>query len=266
MNRTTIFALGLAGTLSLTTGCTAPSDVDDEESDALTEELNATSLRGYFKYDQLANTSRWLQAIALHDDGTFEANVGNNQSDLSGHHHPAAGTYSLQSTANGALLTLTYEFFGARTDRYDVEVVGTHDVKMKLVGGDNASWFTMKKEKAVTLTFGANWTVSQDGPLVAGRPLVVRYAASRNGCTAPAAGSLSTELNATVDGQRVWWIVQPFGKKPVNGVLGSVGHVPQGHHLALWFKNGALTSDSAPTCTKWDSHFGANYTFDIAQH
>jgi hypothetical protein len=262
MNRTTLPSLLLG--LFVFVGCAA-SSAEDEEVDTTDEELATNPLHGYFDWDGQANTSRWLGAIALHRDGTFEANIGNNVSNLSGHHHPGYGTYTVASTANGGkLLTLDYDFFGHATERYDVTVQGD-SLKMKLRDWDGADWFTVHKKKAATLTFAADWTVSVDGPLVAGAPLVVRYAASRNSCTAPADGGLSTIMHAKVDGQRKWWVVQQFGRKPVKGVMGSVGYVPEGHHLSVWFENGAVGQADERTCTSWDSRFGANYYFPIAQ-
>jgi len=245
------------------TGCVASTE-NDEETESVSEELNAATLRGYFEYDRVSHGSRWLIALALHDDGTFEADVGNNIGNLSGHHHPASGTFTLVSAQGGAVLTLKYDFAGPDTDRYNVKVQG-NSVKMKMLELDDTEWFGMKKEKAATLTFNADWSVKQDGPLVAGKPLIVRYAAKRNPCTLPPNGWFSTDLNAAIDGRRSW-IVQGFPGKPVNGLFGSVGRVPHGHHLALWFKNGAINEDSSPACSAWDSKFGANYTFSVQQH
>jgi hypothetical protein len=242
-------------------GCAAPSSEEDPAVEETTEELGTSPYRGYFEWDKASNTGRWLEAIALHRDGTFEANVGNNVSNLSGHHYPAAGTY----TVAGKVLTLQYWFYGDATDQYDVEVQGDA-LKMKLRGADTADWFTVHKKKAATLTFWDDWTMSEDGPLIAGAPLVVRYAASRIPCTPPPVeGGLSVVMHAEIDGDHQWGLVQGFGRKPVKGVLGSLGHVPQGQHLAVWFQNGAVGQYEQLTCSAWDSRYGANYHFSIAQ-
>ncbi len=176
--------------------------------------------------------------------------MGSDVSNLSGHHFPETGTYTLD--ASGLVLN------GARWD------VARKGDTLRVKGA--SAWFTMKKAPLVTLTFGADWSVTQSGPLVASEALLVRYAASRDTCAPPAKGGLFVSALAQVDGGVVTGLTGEFGSQPVHGFLGALGFVPPGANLAMWFETGATDSQGGSTCSRWDSRFGQNYHFAIAAH
>ncbi|HEY8074028.1 MAG TPA: DUF6209 family protein [Labilithrix sp.] len=219
-----------------------------EDSGTSADDLSSKTLDAYFELAGDSNNDQWIEAIALHADGSFEANMGNDVSNLSGHHFAETGTYTLDASA----LVLNGE-------RWDVTRSGD---TLRVKG--NVTWFTMKKTPLVTLTFAADWTVSQSAPLVANEALLVRYAASRDACKAPAKGGLFVSALAQVDDGLVTGLTDEFGSQPVHGFLGALGFVPQGKDLALWFESGATDSQGGSTCSHWDSRFGQNYHFAIA--
>jgi hypothetical protein len=40
--------------------------------------------------------------------------------------------------------------------------------------------------------------------------------------------------------------------------------VPSGHTLSMWFEDETIDADGNSSCTDWDSSFGNNYNFTIA--
>lgn len=136
---------------------------------------------------------------------------------------------------------------------------------------DASNGFTVGEAPAIcpglpplgTLTFGAGWTQTQSGDLVAGGRLEVDYDLSR-----------LTTCRATHDGYRFWTLdayaqFQPGGQLVTGTVVGSNGPVSMptpfttsipadATSVALWFRNA-----SPPACEAWDSRYGANYVFAV---
>jgi hypothetical protein len=112
-----------------------------------------------------------------------------------------------------------------------------------------------------TLSFGADWSVTQSGPVVAGGQAVVHYDLARlPGCRASYAGSPAWDIEAfwSVDGGVAY-------DQPVTALVGGqrVGaditiDVPPGRDLALWFH----ASDEGG-CDEWDSSYGHNFHFAL---
>jgi len=137
---------------------------------------------------------------------------------------------------------------------------------------DAANGFTVGEAPAVCpglaplgkLVFGAGWTQSQAGPLVAGGRLEVDYDLSR-----------LTACRDTHNGARFWTLdawaqFQPGGQLVSGSLVGSNGtatfptpfvtNIPAGTtSVALWFENA-----SPPSCQAWDSRYGANYVFGVS--
>lgn len=246
-------------------GCGVSSAEAPDSASSADEALTGASLAGYWSFVGDSATNRWVEAIAFRADGTFDANMGNNVSNLSGHHFPAGGQWTFTPTANGGVLALSYTAFGTWDDRYDVELHGK-TLRMKLENDPEADWFGMENRKAATVTFDASWHVTQDRPLVAGMPLVVRYAAARSTCALPSGGAYQIVPGASVDGQAHWDVLDvPFPSHPTKGFIGALGRVPDGHTLSLWFRDDAVRPDGSAACTTWDSRFGQNYTFPITK-
>jgi hypothetical protein len=217
---------------------------------ASSNDLSTKTIEAYFELAGDANNDQWIEAIALHTDGSFEANMGSDVSNLSGHHFAETGTYTLDASS----LVLNGD------ERWPVSRSGD-TLRVK---GNLGTWFTMKETKLVTLTFHADWSVTQSGPLVENEALLVRYAASRDTCAPPAKGGLFVAALGQVDGGVVTGITGEFGAQPVRGWLGALGFVPTGKDLSVWFEVGAADGQGVTTCTRWDSRYGQNYRFAIA--
>ncbi len=253
----------LVAVIAMLAGCAA--EAASEDTGASDEDLSSARLSGYYELAATADGDTWIEQLALHDDGAFEANMGNDVSNLSGHHYQTTGTFGVTQHGGTSVLTLhaVGEFAGSSS--YDVVVQGGNlSVKDHGVAGSHA--FAMKKTKLATITFNADWTITQTGPLVANAPYLVRYAASRNDCAAPAGGGLSLAAFGRFENGVVTSITQPFNTQPVNGYLGAFGSVPAlGSDLAVWFKGGAVNAQGTLTsCTHWDSNLAKNYHFAVA--
>ncbi len=255
----------LLAVVALLGGCAA--DAASEDTAASAEDLSSARLSGYYELAANADGDTWIEQLALHDDGAFEANMGNDVSNLSGHHYQTTGTFSVTQHGGTSVLTLhaVGEFAGSSS--YDVVVQGAGGgLSVKDHGVTGAHAFAMKKTKLVTITFNADWTITQSGPIVANAPFLVRYAASRDDCAAPAGGGLWLAAFGRFDNGVVTTITQPFGTRAVNGYLASFGSVPAlGSDLAVWFRGSAVTAQGTLTsCTHWDSNLAKNYHFAVA--
>lgn len=111
------------------------------------------------------------------------------------------------------------------------------------------------------ITFGADWSISQSAPLVAGQTAVLRYDTNR-----------LPSCRATHDGVPAWAIAASYqadssstvpmltvndGSSTSNPIDVSFV-VPYGADLSMWFHN----SDYAG-CSTWDSNYGQNFHFPI---
>jgi len=110
-----------------------------------------------------------------------------------------------------------------------------------------------------TLTFGADWSEGQDGPLVAGGSATVVYSSNRLGSCAAVQGGIPqwaiTGYWQIDDGPVATFdVLSPNhpGGEPVTFELTGSGT------LALWFE-----ATNTYGCHEWDSNYGANYRFDV---
>jgi hypothetical protein len=217
---------------------------------------------GFYTLSGTQQSSRWLNAINLRTDGTFEASVGDNASDLDGHEFAADGTYAISTSGNRTILTLSYAFVGTNHDRYLLRRTST-GLALTFMGDDGSQDvpFAMKKgEKPAILSFGADWSVSAGGTLRGGRTTVVEYAAARDQCppsTSHVEGSVV--LFSRVDGASS--LIRAFPNKPAGGSYRLLVTFPEGRDLTVWFENATVKEDGAPTCEKWDTNFGKNFHF-----
>src|SRR5262249_18122585 len=104
-----------------------------------------------------------------------------------------------------------------------------------------------------TITFHADWSVTQTGTLVAGAPAKLVYDVAR-----------LPNCRATYNGLPAWGIVASWN---ADGGWGHSGNatsgtasftVPAGRDLQMWF----FASDEYG-CTQYDSDYGRNYHFPI---
>jgi hypothetical protein len=114
-----------------------------------------------------------------------------------------------------------------------------------------------------TLSFGADWSVTQSAPVVAGASAVIHYDPARlPNCRAVYHGFPAWGISAyyAVDGGQAFTApVTQF----VNGTVVAVDAtivVPPGHDLAVWFSN----SDEYG-CSQWDSSYGNNFHFSVTE-
>jgi hypothetical protein len=245
--------IGLAVLLASTLGCASGSTASAESG---TQDLTADTLAGYYELSGDANNDDWIEAVALHADGSYEANMGSDVSNLSGHHFAASGSWTVTQTDSETVIRLGADMLG-----YQVDAKG--DVMKLLPRGGSGKWFTLTKKSLVTLTFNADWSTTQSGPLVASEALLIRYAAARDTCVPPSNGGLFVSALGNSDVGPVTVLTDEFGSKPVKGFLGALGSVPNGKSLTLWFVTGSVDFQGASTCSHPDSKFGANYHFPI---
>ncbi len=257
-------AAACAPLLSLLVGCTAPAD-PAEISSEVTSAVEVPA--GHYTRTELPPGFRWINELNLHADGTFEASFGNGASELSGHAFLADGTYRVDARA--ATIRFSYAFVSDEVDTYRVRS-SAGGVELRFVNADeqeNYSWFTLRRgPRPISITFGADWSVTQSGPLVAGAPLLVEYAAARAVCPQVAtASSLAITLLGRVDGNTTQYAVATaFPAAPAGGHYRALGVVPAGHTLALWLDVSAVDAQQQALCHGWDSHFGDNFNFPIA--
>jgi hypothetical protein len=101
-----------------------------------------------------------------------------------------------------------------------------------------------------TLTFAADYTQTQSGPIVAGGQLQIVYAASRlQACATPA---ITAHVRFDPDGEEV---------DPVIGAGPAIVTVPTdgAKQATIWFE-----ATNASGCDAFDSAYGANYVFPLA--
>jgi hypothetical protein len=231
------------------------------------EDLTSSNLAGYYEFTGPSLDS-WIEQLALHADGSFEANIGSDVSNLSGHHFQTTGTFDFKKQGGTNVLSLHAlgDFAVAGSSSYDVSRNG-NTITLKEHGGAASTAFHMQQAKLVTITFNADWTITQSGPIVANAPFLVRYAASRDDCPIPQGGGLDLTAFGQFDNGAPTSITFPFNSQPVKGFLAMFGFPAQGDSLAVWFKGGAHDSqDVSTSCTHWDSNLGKNYHFTVAAH
>jgi hypothetical protein len=113
-----------------------------------------------------------------------------------------------------------------------------------------------------TLTFAADWSVTQSAPVVSGGKATIHYDIARlSHCRAQYHGGPAWGIVA-------YWSVDggPAFTQPVTQLQGGVNvpvdvtfDVPPGRDLAVWF----YASDEGG-CGEWDSNYGRNFHFALA--
>jgi hypothetical protein len=113
-----------------------------------------------------------------------------------------------------------------------------------------------------TLSFGADWSVTQSAPVVSGGKATVHYDIARQPrCRTWYMGQPAWDIEARWSSDGGIEHAQPV-TAVVNGQRVGVDitiDVPPGHDLALWFHN----SDESG-CSDWDSNYGRNFHFALA--
>ncbi|MGE5184852.1 MAG: DUF6209 family protein [Acidobacteriota bacterium] len=126
-----------------------------------------------------------------------------------------------------------------------------------------------------TLSFDADWSVTQSAPLVKGALMVVHYDPARlTACRAKdASGEDAWQIvgHYTLDGTEPYGDdlavtelegngrLEPPSERPVDVTMDvPLGTFGGGHDLAMWFVNTDATG-----CIAYDSDYGANYHFTI---
>ncbi len=127
--------------------------------------------------------------------------------------------------------------------------------------GANYGFAIDRNGLGATLTFGADWSFAQSGPVRAGDAIVVHYATDRlKQCQAQTneQAAWGITLHWQVDGGAVHDAMagRPDGAQlvPADPVI----TVPRGQDLAMWFE-----ATSVYGCHAWDSANGANYHVTI---
>jgi len=129
---------------------------------------------------------------------------------------------------------------------------------------ENASTTNAQAETIApaTLSFGADWSVTQSGALVAGGKATIHYDIARLPyCRTQYMGFPAWDVLAdwSVDGGRASSV--PVTKIDASGARVGTDvtiDVPYGHDLALWF----YESDEGG-CAGWDSAYGKNFHFAV---
>jgi hypothetical protein len=254
------FAASVLGLFGASMACGGAAPADSTSAD---ENLTSAQLAGYYELTG-QHGDFWIEQLALHPDGSFEANMGTDESNVSGHHFPTTGTFDVKSQGGTELLSLRAIGINAGDSTYDVVVTGDK-LEFKDHGAPGGASFRLHKTELATITFNADWSITPSGPIVADAPFLVRYAASRDDCPPPEGGGLALEAFGEIGGITAS-ITQPFNSQPVKGFLSAFGSVSsQGAtDLAVWFKGGAQDAHEVSTgCTHWDSNLGKNYHFTV---
>ncbi|GAB1640716.1 DUF6209 family protein [Krasilnikovia sp. MM14-A1259] len=115
------------------------------------------------------------------------------------------------------------------------------------------------------IRFQAGWTTTVDGVVTANSPVLVDYDPSRlPTCRAQYAGGDAWSINVEyrVDGSAVQRqpVTQLNSNRRQEKVLASLPLGAGAHELELWFVSGDRAG-----CHEYDSRYGANYRFTIAQ-
>jgi hypothetical protein len=117
-------------------------------------------------------------------------------------------------------------------------------------------------KELVTLTFSADWREEASGPLVVGRKVRVVYDTERlPGCRGDFNGHPGWTITgfASQDGEEAETF-EAGGFSPSGGSDEPIFQLLEPGDLAIWFQ---ITNRWG--CSEWDSDFGANYHFDVAE-
>jgi hypothetical protein len=234
--------------------CSSP--VQSEDGSSSEQDLGGSAITaGYYVFDKAeGSVDRWIVAVNLHVDGTYEGDFGDDVSNLSGLSYLADGTYEIDTKAS----TISFSQNGGTSDPYSYRIQnGALELKFSGEALAPQSWFSVAKEASpVTLTFGADWTATQSGALKAGGTALVRYAAARAQC---AGNQAQLSLDYVIDGGTIGneYFGAAFPSAPIDGYVDLLVTIPAGHDLAFHFKS------SNGGCNGSDSDFGKNYHFVI---
>jgi hypothetical protein len=192
--------------------------------------------------------------------------MGDSVSNLSGHHFDANGTYAVKTIGGAPTLELRHDFVGPTVEHYLIG--GTPTAPTLKFDGDDAAFALRPLPAPATIRFDANAAPHVDGTIVGNAPLLVEYAANRDQCPV----SESQESVILMGGSNTAspvpnQLVAPFPVHPVNGSFRLLLVAPSPRAvrptLTLWFEDVTVANDGSPRCNKWDSNFGANYSFDM---
>jgi hypothetical protein len=114
---------------------------------------------------------------------------------------------------------------------------------------------------APTLSFAADWSVTQSAPVVSGGKATIQYDIARlPHCRTQYHGGPAWGISAywAVDGGPAFTAPVTQFQGGVNIVVDPTFDVPPGGDLAVWF----LNSDEGG-CSEWDSNFGRNFHFAL---
>jgi hypothetical protein len=114
-----------------------------------------------------------------------------------------------------------------------------------------------------TLTFAADWSVTQSAPVVSGGKATIHYDLERlPHCRAQYHGGPAWGIVAfwAVDGGQAFTAPVEQFQGGVNVPVDVTLDVPPGGDLAVWF----LNSDEFG-CSEWDSNYGRNFHFALVQ-
>jgi hypothetical protein len=222
-----------------------------------------TAKAGFYSANNAAQSARWVQAMNLHGDGTYEATFGNGE--LSGFLFSADGTFTVDDSASTIAFSYTYGSTG--TDVYNFKPA-PDGLQLEFVSADDQAdqaYVTLTKgDRPQSLEFDAQGAPTQSGALVAGSPLLIEYASVRDQC--PASASLlqsPVTMLIVVDGAFGQQNLLQFPIRPIDGYYRGLMSVPSGHELNLWFEDDAFDSSGNVTCQDYDSNNAQNFNFEI---
>jgi len=252
------------------TGCAAESSPDAVSAGA---DLEAASVlpHGFYGLDtsREAKGFRWINLLNLHGDGSFEGSMGDSVSNLSGHQFNASGTYGVKTIAGKATLELTYVFVGPRPTVEHYVLGGSAcapELEFDNEDGTLDGAFALRPLPApATIHMDANAPPRLEGTITHGAPFLVMYAANRDQCPVSQSDA-SVFMMGKAPGAPIGQnqVEGQFPTQPVNGAYRLLTVAPPaGATLSLWFGNVTAAPDGHETCMKWDSNFGANYSFDM---
>ena len=260
-----VTACALVGCVS-SQAASSGDDGDDQVPGGKADGTTSAAIKakaGFYSANNGAQSARWVEAMNLHTDGTFEATFGN--ATLSGFLFAADGTFTVNDNASTIAFSYTYGSTG--TDVYNVEPA-SDGLQLEFVSADDQAdqaWVTLSKgDRPQWLAFGAQGAPTQSGDLVAGSVLLVEYASARNRC--PATASLfhsPVTMLIVVDSAFGQQNLLQFPIRPINGYYRGLMSVPSGHELDLWFQDDAFGSSGNVTCQDFDSNDSQNFNFEI---
>jgi hypothetical protein len=128
-------------------------------------------------------------------------------------------------------------------------------------GADVQQSTSAQTEAHATITFGSDWSELASGPLLAGGKATIVYDTERmQTCTGSTQGGIPQwaitgyyELGGVEESFDVFSPNNPEGDAPTIDL-------PKAGRLAIWFQ-----ATNRWGCLDWDSDFGNNYRFDVAQ-